>query len=86
MSERIQCCIPFCRRTMKQDGRTGEFMCGKHWRLAPLPMRQAFTRKQKWFRGESYRRRHLPLHRCVSISEMWRRIKRAAIERAAGIG
>jgi hypothetical protein len=32
-SDRIPCCVPFCRRTRRDDGSFSEWICGKHWAL-----------------------------------------------------
>lgn len=42
MTERISCCVPFCRRTTRNDGTFSEWICGKHWRLV--------SRKAKLFK------------------------------------
>jgi len=33
MTARIPCCVPFCRRTTRNDGSFTEWICAKHWRL-----------------------------------------------------
>ncbi|KAB0269007.1 hypothetical protein FEZ63_02555 [Microvirga brassicacearum] len=78
MSDRISCCVPFCRRTRKNDLGFLEWICGDHWRGVPKPMRQAYGRVTRRFRrglGEYGSRG----------DRLWRRVKRAAIERAVGI-
>ena len=37
MDDRLKCCVPFCRRTTKQD--CGEWICGPHWRAVPRAAR-----------------------------------------------
>lgn len=91
---RIPCCIPFCTRTFKCEGEGGyEIMCGKHWRLIPLPMRKAFTRKQRWEAGKPYARKAPPKRILLRFEDeaerarmrLWRRCKREAVEISAGI-
>lgn len=94
MTERIPCCVPFCRRTFKDDGRAGEIMCGKHYRLADQRYRRLWTRLVRAWRrdprqfwemppGSRERLRKLKIERL--FDKLWVRIKRQAIERAAGI-
>lgn len=96
MSDRISCCVPFCRRTFKNDEGHTEVICRKHWRLASPYMR---CRKTKFFR--LYRKRfgetpywqypagspqRLEALRIDKICErIWKACKKQAIERAAGI-
>lgn len=78
MSLRMACQVPGCRRTRGQrKGEppltpTTEWICGDHWRMVPRELRRLlFTAR---------RRRRQRLHALA-----WRRAKRAAVERAAGI-
>jgi hypothetical protein len=70
---RMLCLVPFCRRTRKDDGRFDEWICGKHWTLTP----------RSWRRGLFLFRRRGVHHELVA--RMWDRLKRVAIERAAGL-
>lgn len=80
---RIQCCIPFCRRT--RGGRKGdplrdgsEWICGEHWRLVPRRQRQAYGRyAREWRRFGAWE---------PAAARLWRWIKRRATERAMGVG
>lgn len=49
MSERIGCCIPFCRRTTSNARfvRGPEWICAKHWGLAPVAKRRLFARAKR---------------------------------------
>ena len=37
MTDRISCCVPYCRRTVAKDriDPHNEWLCQKHWRLVP---------------------------------------------------
>lgn len=37
---RIICCVPFCRRTYRNDDGYAEWICGPHWRAVPLRYRR----------------------------------------------
>lgn len=93
---RIPCCVPFCRRTAKDEGAEGqEVICGKHWRLADKVLTQQY---RKLFRQvgrdmdahpDLYA---LPCHERKRIiadykrcDGLWRQIKTQAIERAVGL-
>ncbi len=69
---RLQCCVPFCRRTTGDPRFSGEWLCSKHW---PLTSR-AWRRRFFLFRRRG--RRDLE-------ARMWERLKRQAIERAVGL-
>ena len=92
---RIPCCVPFCRRTAKDDGTEGhEIICGRHWRLADRTLTRRYKRLQK----AVYRLMETPpealtdaerervLRHFEFSRRTWHRIKQQAIERAAGIG
>ncbi|TIN80719.1 MAG: hypothetical protein E5Y09_02530 [Mesorhizobium sp.] len=96
MTDRVHCCVPFCRRTCKGDPSRHEWVCGIHWRCVSTTLRR---RKSRLFR----RYRHLFADQHFSVfpagsirrlhavkldrlcDKAWERCKRAAIERAAGI-
>lgn len=70
---RQRCVVPFCRRTRQDDGRFGEWCCGRHWCAVPRKYRRVMFRARR--RGDRM------------IDDMaWRKCKRIAIERALGIG
>ena len=86
MSDRIPCCVPFCRRTASRAkiGDHTEIICGKHYRLASATLRRRLTKIRRRYRyilppGELARLHELDLR-------LWDRIKAQAIERAAGCG
>lgn len=76
---RIACCVPFCRRT---TGRTefSEWLCGDHWRLIDKRRRQVYGRYMRQWRRYSHGK-IVP----QAVDRIWNRLKREAIERAAGI-
>ena len=87
MSERIPCCVPFCNRTAARlrypDAE--EIICGKHYRLASAVLRRRLTKVRRLSRriragdeGKLRQSWHLD-------NELWRRIKRQAIELAVGL-
>lgn len=96
MTDRISCCVPFCRRTFKNDEGCTEVICGKHWRLAAPHLRR---RKTKLFRLYRKRFGDTPFWEypagspkrleAVKIDRLcdraWKICKKQAIERAAGI-
>lgn len=43
---RITCCVPFCRRTYRNDEGFVEWICAPHWRAVPLRYRR-FRRKAR---------------------------------------
>lgn len=93
-SIRLRCCVPFCSRT--RGARKGddypieegmEWICSEHWRAVPKKLRQVQSRSYNWSRGQPYRRRGAPTYRKnrQAAGRIWRRCKRAAIERAMGL-
>jgi len=77
---RITCCVPFCRRTTRNDEAFVEWICGDHWKLADKPRRRVWGRvKGRW-------RRYGPPAAAPYIEHrLWASLKRQAIERAVGI-
>lgn len=91
-TKRLLCCVPFCRRTRADDGDFVEWMCGDHYRLVDRrlkTLRSRIRRRcEKIVRGADYRRGwvHLRVTRAHHTDNLlWDRMKRQAIERAAGI-
>lgn len=70
---RIACCVPFCRRTYRNDERFIEWICQQHWKTTSLSWRRRHTRFMRAGRRDL-------------ANTMWLRLKAQAIERAAGIG
>jgi hypothetical protein len=77
-NERLVCCVPFCRRSMKA-GKYSEWICQKHWQPVPL----AVKAEQK--RAKAAYRRYRTEECWVAAEEAWGRSKAAAIETAAFI-
>ena len=96
MSDRIHCCVPFCRRTTKDDGHVSEFLCSNHWpTISPhLRRRESKLRRLYKRRFGDYAFWHFPAGSPKRIEALklrrlyekaWERCKSQAIERAAGI-
>lgn len=89
MTDRITCCIPFCRHT--RGNRKGqrpiadgnEWICGEHWRLVSTVIKRRRAKLKR------YRKRLYPgpkVERLFDIDDrLWEVAKKQAIERAAGI-
>ena len=88
MTARLQCCVPFCRRTRAYDrpadavegARPTEWICGDHWLLVDKAKRRVWGR----IRGR-WRRFGPPAAANAIEDRLWARLKREAIERAMGI-
>lgn len=100
MGDRIICCVPFCRRTCRNEKGYREWICAEHWRLVSKRTRATFQLAQRrvrkivasrpehrewWtYKGGSPQRL-----RAVAMwrrnDELWERCKREAIEGAAEI-
>lgn len=96
---RIACCVPFCRRTLRNDRGFAEWICGKHWaavrkvtkrrrRIAERAAARASERFDKLYQeqGGFYE----PQFQRIQVANrlaaaLWERCKTEAIERAAGI-
>lgn len=79
MSERITCCVPFCRRTYHNREGYSEWICVDHWRLTAKIDRKIYSRRRKLACQE------LTEHRIQKANTMWNVLKKQAIERAVGI-
>ncbi len=82
LGDRFPCCIPHCGRTVaktvaKEKG-WGEWICGVHWKMVRPTYRRVHARILR--RG----RRGLAV-RPMRADRIWARVKRAAVERAAGL-
>lgn len=76
---RVRCCVPFCRKTRKNELGFDEWLCGDHWRLIDKARRQVWGRiNRRW-------RRFGPVKTSPAYGRVWASLKRQAIERAAGI-
>lgn len=97
MTDRIACCVPFCRRTRKNDGDGGDWICSIHWRGVPrMTVKQPLFKVVRQYRrkfgdepfwafkaGSPDRIEAVDLTR--EWEEAWEACKASAIERAAGI-
>ena len=78
MTERVECCVPLCRRTIGKP--YDEWICAKHWPGVPKHMKAALRRaKARYRRAPSW-------DAGAACDRLWKRCKRAAIERAFGVG
>lgn len=97
--DRIACLVPFCRRTLRNDGGFAEWICGKHWaavrkvtkrrrRIAERAARRASERFDTLYmeQGGVYEPQFQRVMAAKRLSAaLWDRCKTEAIERAAGI-
>lgn len=91
---RIPCCVPFCRRTSKDDGIDGqEVICGKHYRAANKTLRRRYAKLRRRVEAAmdrspescSAQERTNTIQAYCRLEVMWGEIKRQAIEAAVGI-
>ena len=73
MTERIACCVPFCRRTTARFRPPTEWICGDHWRGVPKRLRGLYSLAKRRKKPASV------------LDYLWSKAKGAAIERAGGI-
>jgi hypothetical protein len=104
VNERTPCCIPGCGRTFKRDADyhpDSLIMCGRHWRMGDVRMRDRHKQLRKrcrWFSRRWERRqnaiRRSPKHAkfgrawqraCEAADTLWMRIK-ADVEIKAVLG
>ena len=86
------CCVPFCRRTSTLF--KSEWLCGMHWRLVDRALKRFRTKRlRQLYRAWEEAKAQDPNSRATfkawrqwhrSERLIWRRMKRQAIERAAG--
>ncbi|CAB4167976.1 hypothetical protein UFOVP860_74 [uncultured Caudovirales phage] len=87
---RLACCVPFCRRTFKNDKvgtpwlEGSRVICGKHWRMGNATARRRHSRLSR------LQKRGIIVRKAGQIEDMlhalWDRILKQATEAAAGIG
>lgn len=98
MTDRITCCVPFCRRTRRpfEDG-FRDWICGGHWRAVPRatvkqPMFDLARKYRRKFGDRSYWQ--MPPGSPERIEavriygdwwDAWKLCKETAIERAMGL-
>jgi len=69
----IRCCVPFCHRTHRNVESYAEWCCSAHFGLTDAMARKIYRRMIR--RGAA----------AASRDRIWGRLRRQAIERAAGI-
>lgn len=69
--ERVPCCVPGCRRSHKPAS-FPEYICATHWPLTDRKLRRVMFRARRQRDWET-------------AARAWRKLKRQAIEAAAGL-
>lgn len=94
--DRLQCIVPFCRRTTRNPEGYSAWMCRDHWKMVSKYRRRRdsrlvrryvkkFGRNNYWeYKGGSPERLEA-LRLANMCAKSWELCKRQAIERAAGI-
>ena len=78
MSNRLSCCVPFCKRTTTRT-EFDEWRCGVHWRLIDKDKRRVYGRHlRRW-------RRYGSTAYGPAAARIWSRLRGQAIQRAAGL-
>ena len=85
MKRRLNCCVPFCRRTTARTD-FAEWICGDHWHLLPLRARRVYGRYVRRWRRYSPVAGEGDITGLLAKHRIWQWLKRRAIERATGIG
>lgn len=93
MTERAACIIPGCRHTCRKLWPGHEWLCGEHWRLVPRAVRhrrqviRAALRRRGEIERDATTGKYVArsVRACVLEDQVWRRMKRLALERAAGL-
>lgn len=93
MTERVPCIIPGCRHTCRKLWAGHEWLCGDHWRLVPRALRHRRQCVRAALRRRSEVLRDMVSGQMVAKTArahrlevvIWARMKRLALERAAGI-
>lgn len=83
MIDRILCCAPFCKRTVRRDKLAygaSEWICQTHYSLVDIKLK----RQRSSLRRRNIKRQEWERY-VKTDNRMWDRIKRQAIERAVGI-
>lgn len=91
---RLACCIPFCRRTFRNDKKGTpwpegmETMCGKHWRLVSKGRRRRYSRLFRLYKNRKGTLQDADMaNRIVKLlNDEFERFKKIATEASAGIG
>jgi hypothetical protein len=102
MTDRLSCCIPGCRRTFKREPSYTDdtiVMCGRHWRMGDLRMRDRHKQLRKrirwierqWLKrnkvieqsGRYVKYNHM-LHRAyMAAHHLWHRVREDVTIKAA---
>lgn len=95
-AQRLQCCVPFCKRTTSNEHSYQEWICPDHWKAVPKHYRRRdsklvrrykrrFGRNPFWeYKAGSPER--IEAVRLTRVCEKsWAMCRRIAIEKAAGI-
>lgn len=91
MSERIPCCVPFCRRTASRTRfpEAEEIICGKHFRSTSRTLRRRMSKVRRTWKRELARNNtfaNKAIERLWALDHrLWARIKVQAIELAVGL-
>lgn len=85
MTDRIACCVPFCKRTAKPERFPGadEWLCTVHWPLVSKTIKRRRARLRRMLSKTMDSDRVGRLRYADAI--LWRQAKKQAIERAMGI-
>lgn len=79
MTDRISCCVPYCKRSHAPREGLDQWICHKHWSSTERFARKVYTHR-KWKFERDGDPAYLP-----KVYAMWEVIKKQAIERAVGI-
>jgi hypothetical protein len=89
VTDRLPCCVPFCRRTtlaaplVAAWGDGAEWICAAHWRnVAPKTKQARASVRRRLKRGDPHH--SIEALRALAAG-LWAKAKRQAIERAMGI-
>lgn len=82
--ERLACCVPFCRRTTRNDEGYALWICGKHWSLVPYKLRAEYNAAKRTAR-RIIRRRPTSRVAWARADRIWCQCRDAAIEQAMGV-
>jgi hypothetical protein len=100
MSERISCCVPYCRRTHHNRERFSGWICAKHWALVSRSTKTALRVNKRrirtvlrqrpeyaeyWKMPPGSPRRLRAVAMWARHDQIWQTCKAEAVERAAGI-
>lgn len=70
---RINCCVPFCRRTSRNPDGWAEWICGKHWSTTSKRVRAAYHRRKR--RARQTRSED----DCRKAAALWERLRHQAM-------